>query len=143
MKKWVSRLIWVILAIVILAGAGLIGYRLGYRNALQTSENMPSDFFHHFQDQHKLNGEEMRGKHPEFNIGPMRRGFGPDQFRFVNRGHGFGSFSPFGFLFKLVFLGIVIWIFYNLFRGNGWQLSLTRNIEKNSDAEKSPRKKSA
>jgi len=143
MKKWVSRLLWVILAIVVLAGSGFLGYRLGYRNALQANGNLPGDFFHHFRDHHKLTGQEMHQMHPGFDVRPMRPAFGQDQIRITNRGYGYGSFTPFGFIFKLAFLGIVVWIFYNLFKGNGWQLSLTRNMENKNDTGKPSRKKSA
>ena len=45
-------------------------------------------------------------------------------------GHGNFFFSPFSFLFRIAFLGLAIWLIYKLVtgfkKGNGWQLSYTR-----------------
>jgi len=52
--------------------------------------------------------------------------FGPRNHEFrapmMGRG-GFGSFSPFHFIWNIVVLGLVIWFAYWLFTKSGWQIS--------------------
>lgn len=120
MKIWIVRILAVILFLGALAAAGMAGYRVGYLHAAQASVNSDDvprvgRFHHGGFDMPKFGDQTGRGFQHDFHSGnPM----------LSHRG-GFG-FSPFGVLFKVAFLGLVIWGVYLLFKGNGWQLTLAR-----------------
>jgi hypothetical protein len=143
MKKVLFWLLGAVVLIGLLAGAGVAGYRIG---RMQATDGTAPQFG---QSDRFTNPDKMPQFRPSmndhgFNPGPGQ-GFGGPHIM-MNRGRGFGFFSPFRFLFHIALLGLVIWFGYKLFKGNGWQLSLTRQaetVETNQTPDSAPKKKSA
>jgi len=137
MKKWISRIIIAILFIAAFAGVGLVSYRVGYQQGVQgTNAGMPA-LFGHFNQGPQFRQGDMPQFHPGLNDNFDHRsmpGFGNNRFTVMDRGRSFGFFSPVHFLFNIALLGLVIWLGYKLFKGNGWQLSLTRQPGNNGVA---------
>jgi hypothetical protein len=136
MNKWITRIIVAILVIGALAGFGITAYRLGHQQGAQgTGEDISlffnrPDGFERDRTPQIIPGRNDRG----FNRGPGH-GFGTNRFMMMDRGRGLGFFSPFQLLFRIALLGLVIWFGYRLFKGNGWQLSLTRQPENPGPSE--------
>ena len=116
MKKFLFSLLILVVALGLLAAAGFAGYRIGYSHGL-ASTGTAQGFNRPFQ------------MHPQF---MPHDGFGRgfDHYSMMRPGgfntRGIGFFSPFHLLFNILLIGVVIWLGYKLFKGNGWQLSLTR-----------------
>ena len=127
MKKVLLTLFGIIVVVGVLAGAGFAGYRMGYmRGAIANSNSTiqvsprNKDFDPRGMPMHNFGNGFERGfnkipGHPGF--GMMDRGM---------RGRGFGLIFPFFFLARVVVWGLIIWLVYKVIKGNGWQLSLTR-----------------
>lgn len=132
MKKWIVRIIVALLVIGAFAGVGMVSYRIGYQQGVQgTNAGMPALFGHaeRFNQNPLFRRDTMPQFHPGFSDDFNHRSmpvFGNSRFTVMNHGSNFGFFSPFRFLFNIALLGLVIWLGYKLFKGNGWQLSLTR-----------------
>lgn len=144
MKKWITRIIIAVLLIGAFAGVGMFAYHVGYQQGTQgINGGMPSLYnrSEQFNQNPHFGRNEMPQFHPGFNQGPERR-FGNDRFSMMDRGRGFGFFSPFQFLFRIAIIGFVIWLGYKLFKGNGWQLSLSRQTANDEVESKTPKKKS-
>ena len=136
MKKWIVRIIVAILVIGAFAGVGFAAYHMGYSHGARTSVNIGN--------MPPLADRSEQGKVTDFQFPFHDRGFPHREFEMRHRG-GFGFISPFMFLARIALFGLVIWFFYMMFKGNGWQLSLTRHqptdrLKADTDA---PRKKSA
>jgi hypothetical protein len=117
MKKVLLTLLALVVLVGVLAGAGFVGYRFGYRQGVQAASNTDTTV-RPFAPGNDFNLRRM--PMPEFGRGMNRfhPGFGP-------RGRGFGFFfSPIRLLIQLAILGFVIWLAYKLL--TGWRLSLTR-----------------
>lgn len=148
MKKWIIRIIVAILIIGAFAGVGVIAYRVGYQQGTQgTDAGLP--FFGHsgrLNQSPQFRQDDMPQLHPGFNEGFDHRsmpGFGNSRFSITRRGGAFSFFSPFHFLFSIILVGLVIWLGYKLFKGNGWQLSLTRQSAGSETAPNESKKKKA
>jgi len=120
MKKVLLTLLTVIVIIGALAGAGFVGYRIGYNQGATASGNTP--FF-------------GRAERMDPNLMPHNfdRDFGPrvQPFRSPMMGRnnfGFNIFSPFRILWNMAILALVIWFVYWLFTKSGWRI--TRQTEK-------------
>ena len=130
MRKVLVTLLGLIVALGVLAGAGFVGYRMGYNQAAravnktaqlppqdknQTLPNMP--MLHNFE-----RGFGLRGM-PMHNFGDgFHRGFGPGGMM-MGRGRGFGFFGPIQFLVRIAVFALIIWVIYKLFKGSGWTLT--------------------
>ena len=121
MKKWFLRIVITILVLGAFAGVGFTTYRIGFNQGIQTTNNFTPPLANRFN----------RDNMPQFNPGMNDRnggpGFAPNHFFMMQRGGRMGFFSPFQFLWRIAFFGLIIWLGYQLFRGNGWHLSLTRH----------------
>jgi hypothetical protein len=117
MKKWIIRIVAVILALGAFAGAGFTAYRFGYMQGAQATGNQ-NDLppIGRFERGPGFGNQSERGFHREFSFG------GPIM---IHRG-GFGFFHPFAALTKVALLGLFVWAVYMVFKGNGWQLTLAR-----------------
>ncbi len=121
MKKILKILLFTTLGIASLAGAGVAGFKMGIRQATAIESGDEKSFggFHRFGN----DGDPQQGFHhfggPGFNH--PGQGFGPGR---THGGRGF--ISPFFILAKLALLGLLAWLGYKLFKGNGWQLTLAR-----------------
>jgi len=120
MKKTLLVLLVVILSLGALASAGYAGYRIGY--AQGAGGDAPFAFHGKIFRADSLPAYRFDGG---FERGPQP-GFGPGGFSRMERGRGFGFFSPLSFLLPFAVLGLIVWFGYKLFKGNGWQLSFTR-----------------
>ena len=143
MKKVLLTLLGIILVVGILAGAGFVGYRIGYKqgaartiSSLKGTAKLPQ----------QNNGVNPQGQPMMRNFGngfgpqgmPMmrnfgngfergfNRGFGPGGFGMMGRDQGFGFFGPLQFLVHVALWALVIWVIYMVIKGSGWKLSLTR-----------------
>jgi len=114
MKKVLLTLLAVIVILGALAGAGFAGYRIGYNHGAVASGNAPALGRFQQMDPHEMPmqrfGNDFGSRSHEFRAPMMGRG-------------GFGSFSPFHFVWNIVVLGLVIWFIYWLFTKSGWQIS--------------------
>ena len=126
MKKVLLTLFGIILVLGVLAGAGFAGYRFGYMQGAAANidgTSLPALRNRGFG----LQGMPMHGFgnnfERRFNNMPGHQNFG---FMELGRGGGFGFFSPFRFILQIAVIGLIIWLAYKLFTGNGWNLSLTR-----------------
>jgi hypothetical protein len=124
MKKVLLTLLAIVVLIGVLGGVGLAGYHIGYRQGALaiTDGTIPR-----FDRLPGFDRDEMPQFHPGMNDRNFNRGVAPSHFFMMQRGEGFGFFSPFQFLWRLAIIGLIIWVGYQLFKGNGWQLSLTRH----------------
>ncbi len=124
MKRAILIILAVLLGVAALAGAGFVGFQMGARHAaaFQPGNGKAFEQFHRFDKDRNPMREFHQFGGPQFEqrIGP---GGGPG--RIHHGGRGFGI-SPVFFLVKIIALGLVVWIAYNLFKGNGWQLTLAR-----------------
>jgi hypothetical protein len=141
MKKILLALLGIIVVAGILAGAGFAGYRIGYNHGALASADgtvqlapMGRGFGMHGIPMHNFN--------PGFERGFDQR-IGPGDFDMLGRGGGmrFDFFSPFHFIIRLAVFGLIIWLAYKLFTGNGWKLSLTRQTVENPKVEPAPTEK--
>lgn len=130
MKKWIVRILVAVLVIGAFAAVGFVGYRVGFSHGAQ--------FAGDFENGPRFAQPFQRGEAPGFAFNPHPRG-GPDrEFKMTHRGRGFGFASPFFVLIKLALLGLVGWVAYMLFKGNGWTLSLTRVAAPQNSPEPTP-----
>jgi hypothetical protein len=133
MKKVLFTLLGMILILGVLGGAGFTGYRFGYmQGALAGGDGTAIPFTRGFN--FAPQGMPMHNFSRDFNHGFHHPG-GLDGFGMMSYGRGFGFFSPLSLIVRLAVLGLVLWLVYKLFKGNGWQLSLTRQAVEGSKAE--------
>lgn len=105
--KWIWRVFAVILTLVILAGVGFAGFRIG----LMQSGNLPDNMTFGW---HSFNGRLAHGFDSDLRGFEHGRSFG-------GRG-GFPFFSPIFGLLKLAVLAGLIWLGYTFFKNSGWRL---------------------
>ena len=128
MKKVILSIIGAVLIIGSFAGAGFAGYRIGYSHGVQASANGDAPLFGRFE---RFGPERipMPNFGRDFNRG-FERGFDHDflrgKFHMMQRGHGFGIFSPLMFLAHIAIWALIIGLVYLLFRRSGLRLSLTK-----------------
>lgn len=117
-NKWLTYTLGILLTLIVLAGVGAAGYRIG---AAQNGE-----FIHPM-----MNGTAPTFRH-EFDSGrpPMLGGNihnqGFDGRGFGERGFGRGGFpffSPIFGLIRLAALGLLLWGGYKLIQNSGWRLT--------------------
>jgi len=131
MKKVILSIIGAVLVIGLFAGAGFAGYRIGYSRGVQASANGDAPLFGRFE---RFGPERM----PMPNFGrDFERGFDrgfPQRFHMMQRGRGFGMFSPLIFLAQLTIWALLIGLVYVLFTRSGLRLSLTKQPVQNPPA---------
>ena len=127
MKKVLLTLLGIIVVAGILAGAGFVGYRMGYNRSAVAVSNRAAQLPQQNKDFNQRGMPMMRGFGNDFGM-PMHnfgngfeRGFGPGGFGMMNRGRG--GFGLFGSLLHLAVLALIIWVAYKLFKGSGWTLT--------------------
>lgn len=116
--KWIWRVLAVLLTLVVLAGVGFAGFRVGVvQGANLTADDLSTMFTH----SRGFDGDMMNG------------GFGHGRGDFNGRGHfdgrgdfggrgGFGFFSPLFGLLRLAVLGGLIWLAYTFIKRSGWRV---------------------
>lgn len=120
MKKVLLGLLVVVLVLGVLSAVSFAGYRYGFdQGALSASSG------------------EMRSIAPRFSFGPQRmpmhnfgngfdNEFGARGFNMMQHGRGFGFFTPFMFIARIAFWGLVIWAIHMLVMRSGWRLTKTQ-----------------
>lgn len=139
MKKWIVRILIAVLAIGAFAAVGFLGYRVGFGHGARSSVNLENLApFAERSERDKMPDAPFGFQNHEF-----QRGFPQREFQ-MRHGGGFG-FSAFMFLGRIALLGLIIWLAYMIFKGNGWQLSLARvqPVESLKTETESPKKKTA
>ena len=121
MKKILLTLLGLIVAAAALAGAGFVGYRMGFNHSTVLGNQVPpASRFEH------MNPGIMPHNGEGFNRGPGRE-FGFEHYSMMRpggfHGRGFGFFSPFHFLWNAAILGLIIWFVYWLVTKSGWQIT--------------------
>jgi hypothetical protein len=126
MKKVLLTLLTIIVVLGLFAAAGYAGYRFGFMRGAQTTANgNPSGPQLRPFDNFERRGMPMQNFGDDFGRG-IRRGFGMRGFPMM--GMGFGFFSPFMFLGRIVIFALIIWFIYWLFTRSGWRLTRTTPI---------------
>jgi len=141
MKKVLLTLLAIIVALGLLGGAGFVGYRIGIRQGLRVNTNGNAPRLNHLP---QFGENNLPPSHPGMNDRNFDRGFAPNHFSMMGRGGRMGFFSLFQFLWRLLIVGLLIWLGYKLFTSNGWQLSLTRqSVSTASEEPVTPKKKNS
>lgn len=114
MKKVLLTLLAVIVILGALAGAGFVGYRIGFSQGATASGNV--QFFGRSE---RSNPHLMPnfGRDFEFRAQPFRS---PMMGRSI---FGFTMFSPFRILWNIAILALIIWFVYWLFTKSGWRIT--------------------
>ena len=117
-KKWLWWTLGILAALVLLAGAGFAGYRVGVVKGAQLADNPDAKAFM-FEHMNRFEGKgwdhpNIQGQMPVFH----------QDFR---QGHGFGGmrggfFSPLFGLVRVAFWGFILWMVYKLISNSGWKL---------------------
>jgi hypothetical protein len=109
-KKWLWWALTIILTLIVLAGVGFAGFRVGVAQAVNLPDGMSF----------------MHGHARGFDGNVMHDGFGGKGFDhggrdFGGRG-GFSFFSPLFGLIRLAVLGGLIWLGYTFVKRSGWRV---------------------
>lgn len=118
-KKWIWWTLTIVLTLIVLAGVGFAGVRIGMTQAINLPDGMSF----------------MNGHAYGFNGNDMHNGFGGKGFDHGGRG-GFSFFSPLFGLLHLAVWGGLIWLGYNFVKRSGWQVVKTAPVveEKKDEA---------
>jgi len=126
-KKVLLTLVGIIVVLGVLAGAGFVGYRIGYKQAAaraitvtKGTAQLPLQNFN--RGLGPQNMPMLRNFGNRFERG-FNRGMGPGGFGMMARGRGFGFFAPLQFLFHIGVWVLVIWLIYMVIKGSGWRLT--------------------
>ena len=133
MKKVLLTLLTVVVVLGLFAAAGFAGYRFGYMRGAQIAANggTPNPGLRPFD--HFERGGMPRFGH-DFGRG-FHRGFG---FGGPMMGMGFGIFSLFGLLMRIVVFALILWFIYWLFTRSGWRLIRTVQTVQSTEAQSKP-----
>jgi hypothetical protein len=133
MKKVLLTLLGIIVVVGILAGAGFVGYRMGYNHGAVAVSNRAAQLPQQNRGFDQRGMPMMRGFGDDFGLRGMpmhnfgngfERGFGPGGFGMMGRGRGgFGFFGLFGSLLHLAVPALIIWVAYKLIKNSGWTLT--------------------
>ena len=120
MKRILLGLLLLIVVLGLLGAVGFAGYRFGYAQGLQATDNGDLPRLRSF-DEFNPRGMHGFGMDREF-----QRGFGPGRFPM----RGFGFFSPLRWLAPLAVLALIALFFYWLMTRSGWHLTrqTTENV---------------
>jgi hypothetical protein len=138
MKRWITYALGILLTLVVLAGVGMAGYRMGFMQGASAAymvNGRPPEFGHPL-----VFGKDFNEGGPEF---AWDKGRGPFAHGFEHgRGRGHFLFPLFG-LVHLIAIGLLIWLGYVLYKNSGWQFVRvkTRSESEAASDEKRPRRK--
>lgn len=118
-NKWLWRTLAVLLSLVILAGVGFAGFRMG----VMQGANLPADgttfILNHGRG---FDGDMVKSKS---DFGAHGRNDGRSNFDRRGDFDRRSGFSPFGFVFGLVKLTVfagLVWLGYRFVKNSGWKL---------------------
>ena len=120
MKRTLLTLLAVLFVLALLAAAGFAGYRTGFNQGILAAAGGEGPFLTPRGFGFGAGPQRM----PMHELG-FRGGWGPGGFGMHDRGFGFGIFSLFGLLARLLFWCLVIWAIYMLVTRSGWRLTRT------------------
>lgn len=126
-STWLRRILTILLTLVVLAGVGFTGYRLGMIQGASLSVDniaaLTAKGRGHFQTPDGMHGHGFDGHNF------ANRGF--DHTRDFGRRGGFSFFSPlFGLIRLAVFVGL-IWLAFTFVKRSGWKLVKTETTPQN------------
>lgn len=113
--KWIWRILAILLTLVVLAGVGFAGFRVGVMQGANLTANGATFLFHHGRG---FDGGMMRGDYGMQGFEHGHEFGGRNDF---GRG-GFRFFSPLFGLFHLAIFGGLIWLGYTLIKRSGWRV---------------------
>jgi len=114
MKKVLLTLLAVIVILGALAGAGFVGYRIGYSRAAIASGN--TQFFSRSD---RVNPHLMPGFNGDYDFHMQ-----PYRYPMMGRGVvGFNGFSLIRILWNIAILALIVWFVYWLFNKSGWRIT--------------------
>ena len=124
MKKVLLTLLAVIVILGALAGAGFVGYRIGFNQGATSTGNVQ------FFGRSERNNPHLMpmpnfGREFEFRAQPFRS---PMMGRSII---GFTMFSPFRILWNVAVLALIVWFVYWLFTKSGWRITRETNKDQN------------
>lgn len=165
-RKWIVTVLITLVVVTVLAAGGCALYRLGYtRGAVAANagegflmhdfEDMPffgghmgeGFMFHDFEDMPFAGGHmgELPGRFQNRSDVPFQR-FDP---RSQLYGHMYPTrsfFSPFSWVLRVLFLGLIVWVFYKIIKlftgGKSWQLSFNAQEAAEPEVEEKPKGRS-
>lgn len=108
-KKWLWWTLTILLTLVVVAGVGFAGFRVGVAQGANLTTDGAAFLFHH-------GGRGFDQMHDGFDM----RGF--DHGRDLGGRGGFGFFSPFFGLLHLAVWGGLIWLVYTFVKRSGWRV---------------------
>lgn len=145
MKKVLLTLLGIVLVVGVLAGAGFIGYRIGYMRGARITQvvQVPNNLTPPFDRNDRFNQDKMPQFHPGMNDRNFGPEFAPNRFPMMRNGRGFGFFfAPLQFIWRIVVFGLIIWFFYWLFAKSGLQVSFnSRSVQTPAVEASAPPKK--
>lgn len=123
MKKWLAYTLAILATFVVVAAVAGISYRIGLEQRALTVNPFPAfSRLHGFDKEFMQMGRNFHGRGAE--TPALYYGRGGTQF-----------FSPVLSVLKLVFLGLILWIAYALYRRSGWQFV---RVNSSAQVESSP-----
>jgi hypothetical protein len=109
MKKWPAYTLAILVAFVVVAAVAGISYRIGLEQGALAVNPFPAfSRLHGFDKEFMQMGRNFHGRGAETPA------------RYYGRG-GTRFFSPVLSVLKLVFLGLILWIAYVLYKRSGWR----------------------
>lgn len=125
MRRFLLTLLAIVLIAGVLAGAGFVGYRLGFQQGAMATSNDELTVVPRLGRSDDFGSQRMPMPRFQERMGPgMRMWIRPGGFEMMpGRGGGFGIFRILGLLVQLAILGFVVWLVYKLL--TGWRLTLT------------------
>jgi len=150
-RKWIGTVLITLVVVAVLVAGGFALYRFGYSRGVMATSTGEGLMFHDFERMPFLEGR--MGNIPRENLRDFQENF---QGRFVFSEHSFDprsipfgysipsrSFvSPFTFVLRVLFFGVIVWLLYKFIKlftaGNSWQLSFnsTQDAEHVEKADK-------
>jgi len=123
MKKWLAYTLAILVAFVVVAAVAGISYRIGLEQGVLAVNQFPAfSRLHGFDEEFMQMGRNFHGRGAETPTLYYGRG-------------GTRFFSPVLGVLKLVFLGLILWIAYVLYKRNGWQFV---RVNSSAQVESSP-----
>ena len=124
MRRFLLTLLGIVLIAGVLAGAGFVGYRLGYQQGTQATSNGDVTLVPRLGRGDDFGWQRMPMPRFRDRMGPgIRMWMRPGDFDMMPGLGGFGIFRLLGLLVQLAIVGFIIWLAYKLL--TGWRLSLT------------------
>lgn len=129
-RKWLTYTLGILLTLVVLAGVGMAGFRMGVMQSAKLARNADGTtaqiqpFGHLRGFENKFNNQP--GANPRMMQGFDQGGFGRGEFGRGGFERGRGGrhfFSPFFSLIHIALLGLLLWFGFKLVKNSGWRLT--------------------